>query len=685
MNRLWESVISPIIQHVSPKHIVEVGSEEGKTTRKILEYCIESDCILSAIDPKPLFNVQELVEQYNGKFFFYKDLSLNKIYELENFDIILLDGDHNWYTVFHELKMIDKQSGKSKFPIVFLHDSGWPYGRRDLYYNPELIPSNFLKPYKKQGIVPWQHDLVDIGFNMNLNNSIYENNDRNGVFTAVEDFLKETSKEVYHYNIEAFHGLTILFGKENKDIIDSIDVKKLTGDLEYERVNLLAKNRINILKKNELMQEMKESKKLDVLNEEIKNDIDDKIKEIEQLKNKELVLTKQINEYQEIIDKYKEKQLLLENKITRSENLLEELRKEKDKLEIVNRKRIHELKKRIADVKNEIRESASYRLGSILVNGLRNPIAFVKIPYNILKLYNEKHNRQKSIDLGVEKIDITEEKKYTPPTIIVPIYNAYEELKDCLKSIIDNTSEKYNLLLINDCSTDERIERFLELYRDLPQVTVINNTKNLGFIKNVNYGMNSVQTDVILLNSDTIVTPGWVRKLIDAAYSSSNIGTVTPLSNNAGPFSVPEPNYNVLPNDFTVKRMGEIVEKAGVNSYLEVPTGHGFCMYIKRRTIEDVGLFDDNTFGKGYCEENDFCMRALKKGWKNIVDDKTYIYHTESASFMESKAKIREINRLKLVDKHPEYPKLVKAFVTSKELKQIRERVKHELNKNVKH
>lgn len=695
VNRLWESVVFPIIRHASPKHIVEVGSEEGKTTRKILDFCSESDCILTAIDPMPLFNIQELVDQYKGKFFFHKDLSLNRIYELENIDMIFLDGDHNWYTVYHELKMLEKLSDNSKFPIVFLHDCGWPYGRRDLYYNPELIPSEFLKPYKKQGVVPWQHDLVEVGFNMNLYNSIYENNYKNGVYTAVEDFLKETNKEIFQYNIEAFHGLTILFEKENAGIIDSINVNKLIRDLENERVNNLVKNKISDIKKqgyiknNELKKKLLDDEiaRLITINKELHIKSDEQIKEIQVLREEQIkemqvlreensVLKNELNEYERKIQIYKENQLQNET----VSNELEKVRIEKERLDVEYQSQIKELKKRINNVKIEISNSARYKLGNLLIEGSQKPVSFLKIPYNIFKIFKERQSKKQSA-IGVISVRRTmQEEVCTQPTIIIPIFNAYEEVKECLKSIFEYTTEKYNLLLINDCSTDKRIDELLNSYKDLPHVLVINNKENLGFIKNVNNGMMSVKSDVILLNSDTIVTSGWVRKLINAAYSSAQIGTVTPLSNNAGPFSVPEQNYNVLPDNYTVNKMGQLIEKAGVNSYLEVPTGHGFCLYIKRKTIDDVGLFDDITFGKGYCEENDFCMRALKKGWKNIIDDKTYIYHTESASFMESKAEIREINRMKLIEKHPEYPKLVKAFVTSKEIKQIRERVKRQID-----
>lgn len=258
-------------------------------------------------------------------------------------------------------------------------------------------------------------------------------------------------------------------------------------------------------------------------------------------------------------------------------------------------------------------------------------------------------------------------------SIIIPIYNAYEETKKCINSIFENTEMDYEIILINDCSSDSRISELLNTLSDLDNVKVIENQINKGFTGTVNVGLlNSSNNDVVLLNSDTIVTKNWLKKLIIAAYSDEKIGTVTPVSNNSGAFSVPVREIsNEIPKEIGIDGMANLVEKVSKRIYMDVPTANGFCMYIKRETINDVGLFDEMNFEKGYGEENDYSMRASKKGWKHIIDDSTYIYHKSGASFSEKKIKLMKKHRKILDVKYPDYTEKVQNFINSNELKFI--------------
>lgn len=155
MHRHWNDTILPIIKKIKPTHIVEVGSDTGINTKNILEYCANNNSKLSAIDPNPNFDVVKFKEEYGDKFEFFDDLSLNILPFLKKFEVILLDGDHNWYTIYNELKTIENIYKKNGiYPIIFLHDTSWPYARRDLYYNPDTIPEEYLLPYKNLGIIP---------------------------------------------------------------------------------------------------------------------------------------------------------------------------------------------------------------------------------------------------------------------------------------------------------------------------------------------------------------------------------------------------------------------------------------------------------------------------------------------------------------------------------------------------
>lgn len=240
--------------------------------------------------------------------------------------------------------------------------------------------------------------------------------------------------------------------------------------------------------------------------------------------------------------------------------------------------------------------------------------------------------------------------------IIIPIYNAFDDLKICLESLYRNTDLNTNhLILINDNSPDDRIKPFLEQQKR-ENVIVINNTENKGFSNNINLGMSqSSDRDVILLNSDTILTAHWIEKMVACAYSNCSIGTVTPLSNNATLCSVPEfCQENVLPEDLSVDEMAEIVEQCSMKKYPRITVAHGFCMLIKREVIDCIGNFDAETFQRGYGEENDFCNRAEQMGYIHVMCDDTYIYHSGTKSFIskEKEAYIREHDRI-LRERYP--------------------------------
>ena len=240
--------------------------------------------------------------------------------------------------------------------------------------------------------------------------------------------------------------------------------------------------------------------------------------------------------------------------------------------------------------------------------------------------------------------------------IIIPVYNALNDLKKCLESIEKYTDlDKNKVIIINDNSSDPEVKPFLDLL-DCRKFIIYHNKNNKGFSANVNKGMSqSENKDVILLNSDTIVTKNWIDKILNCAYSSEAIGTVTPLSNNATLCSVPLfCCENFLPAYLNVDEAAEIVEKCSMKKYPRITVAHGFCMFIKREVINKVGKFDSETFQKGYGEENDFCNRAGQMGYIHVMCDDTYIYHSGTKSFVskEKEKLIREHEKI-LYDRYP--------------------------------
>ena len=264
MIRLWKVLIRPILEEIKAKYIVEIGSDLGLNTKNILEYCVDNNAHLTSIDPFPKFDIGEFKAKYGDKFEIYTELSLDRLPLLKDYDSILIDGDHNWYTVYNELKIIEENFKDKKFPIIFLHDIGWPYARRDLYYNPENIPQKHRQPYKKLGIYPGKNSLLENGgLNPHLFNAITENNPHNGVLTALEDFIKESNLELSYEYVNAFHGLGILYVKEDKidkivkNVIQSADMVHL---LEKERNAQIITYNESKAKNNELKRNLNESK-----------------------------------------------------------------------------------------------------------------------------------------------------------------------------------------------------------------------------------------------------------------------------------------------------------------------------------------------------------------------------------------------------------------------------------------
>ena len=244
--------------------------------------------------------------------------------------------------------------------------------------------------------------------------------------------------------------------------------------------------------------------------------------------------------------------------------------------------------------------------------------------------------------------------------VIIPIYNAYDALVECVNSVIKNTDLKNdNLILINDCSTDLNISKYLKkLSKDNKDINliVIENKKNLGFVGTVNVGMKYSKNDVLLLNSDTVVGKDWLKKIKSCAYSQEKVATVTPLSNNATLVSVPKGlQRNEIPEDIDIDEYNKIVDTCSYHEYPEIPTAHGFCMYIKREALDLVGYFDEKTFERGYGEENDFSFRCLDYGYKNILCDDVIVYHKEGKSFSNERNKVIEEHLKRLENRYPYY------------------------------
>ncbi|WP_338664622.1 glycosyltransferase [Pararoseomonas sp. SCSIO 73927] len=265
-----------------------------------------------------------------------------------------------------------------------------------------------------------------------------------------------------------------------------------------------------------------------------------------------------------------------------------------------------------------------------------------------------------------------------PVSVVIPIYNAAAELARCIDSVVRHTTGAARLILIDDASPQPEVAEVLERWSGTPGIEIHRNASNLGFTRTANRGIALAgRDDVVLLNSDTAVGPGWLEGLRAAARSGPRTGTATAVSNNAGAFSVPEFNLdNPMPAWFGVDDMARLVRGAALPLLPVVPTGHGFCLYIRRECLDAVGAFDETAFPRGYGEENDFCMRAARAGFDNVLDDRTFVWHLRSASFGSEKVALNAQGRAVLEDRYPEYGFLTRMFQADPAMLALRWRVR---------
>ncbi len=258
--------------------------------------------------------------------------------------------------------------------------------------------------------------------------------------------------------------------------------------------------------------------------------------------------------------------------------------------------------------------------------------------------------------------------------VIVPVYNAAEDLRRCLESVIQHTDHNQRCLVINDASTDPQVVTILERFAARHGAAqVLHNKKNLGFIGTTNKAMGLVSGDVVLLNSDTQVTPGWLEALARCAASDPSIATATPFSNNAEICSLPEFCVN-NPLPERPQDWAKAVTRTASRQYPDLPTGVGFCLYIRRRAMDELGLFDLR-YGRGYGEENDFCRRAAAAGWRNVLCDDAYVAHAGGRSFGPLNLAPNGENLRLLLERFPDYEQQVSEFIGRDPIKPIRQAI----------
>ncbi len=267
--------------------------------------------------------------------------------------------------------------------------------------------------------------------------------------------------------------------------------------------------------------------------------------------------------------------------------------------------------------------------------------------------------------------------------IIIPIFNGYDFLEPLFQSVINNTLIEYNVFILNDNSTDERVLPFLtKLAHENKHFSLVNNESNLGFTSTVNKGYQLTKHHFVILNQDTVVPPYWLERLMYPIISNDQVASVTPFSNAATICSFPlMPEDNALMEGMSVNEIDAyFFSISPKDTYVQIPTGVGFCMGINKHVAKKIGFLNVKEFPRGYGEENDWCMRAYNAGYRNVHATNLFVYHKHGGSF-ESEEKKRLINNAieKVGKLHPIYHDLVQEFIKNDPVKYFRQFLHYEM------
>lgn len=257
-------------------------------------------------------------------------------------------------------------------------------------------------------------------------------------------------------------------------------------------------------------------------------------------------------------------------------------------------------------------------------------------------------------------------KLQTEIDIVVPVYNGLRYLEPLFDSIQKNTSSGYRLIIVDDNSSDPDVWPFLqELARNHPKTVLLRNEVNEGFVRAANRGAAHAAGDFVLLNTDVEVPPGWIERLMAPIHQDRTVASTTPFSNAATICSFPEINTDNEPlGNLPVDRIDRWFARVRPD-YEEIvlPSGIGFCMGINGDAWRHVGGFDEEVFGRGYGEENDWCCRAYNSGYRSILVPNLFVLHKHGGSFENAeRTALRERNLSRVVSRHPEYPARVRSF-----------------------
>ena len=206
-------ILTPILDAAEVRSVVEVGAYEGELTRLLLEWADGRDVRIVALEPDPPARLLRLLRE-RPQLELVRATSHEALRSVDVPDALIIDGDHNYYTVREELRLIEERSSaEGNLPLLLLHDVGWPHARRDAYYDPDRIPEEHRQPIVRGAILfPGEPGVVEGGLPYRWA-AEREGGPRNGVLTALEDFL-QGREDLELAIVPAFFGLGIVWRRD---------------------------------------------------------------------------------------------------------------------------------------------------------------------------------------------------------------------------------------------------------------------------------------------------------------------------------------------------------------------------------------------------------------------------------------------------------------------------------------
>ncbi len=262
-----------------------------------------------------------------------------------------------------------------------------------------------------------------------------------------------------------------------------------------------------------------------------------------------------------------------------------------------------------------------------------------------------------------------------PVAVVIPAYGGVAHLTACLESVLATMPASVPVHVVDDASPGLALAEALAGFGSRIAVTRL--PSNLGFPGAANVGIRAAAGyDVVLLNSDTLVPPGWLDRLRQAAYAAPDIASATPLSNDATILSVPSATgANPVPDLAQTVAWDWLAQDCNGPSTADIPTGVGFCQYLRRDALDQVGLLREDAFAQGYGEENDWCWRARRVGWRHVAALGVFVGHVGGQSFGAARAFLLRRNLAVLNALHPGYDAAIAAWVLTDPLGPVRRRM----------